>query len=136
MKVIRKAGLLHIRDGRMLLCRKRSGTQLLILPGGKFEPGESALDCLRREIAEELGDHLELTGTAFVGTYSDLAAGHADTLVEIELYRGELSGEPAAQSEIAELIWFDAGGDRDRLSATLRNRILPDLEARGLLANP
>jgi mutator protein MutT len=45
-------------NGRVLLARKRSGTSnagLWEFPGGKLESGETAADCLRREIMEELG---------------------------------------------------------------------------------
>ena len=34
-----KVGLFHTKDGRVLLCRKKHTTSLLILPGGKIEAG-------------------------------------------------------------------------------------------------
>jgi 8-oxo-dGTP diphosphatase len=127
-----KIGLLTARDGRILLCRKKHSTQLLILPGGCLEPGESALACLRRELREELGD-VAVSGLEFLGSYSDRAAGDPDGTVHIELYRGDLAGEPSPHSEIRELVWFGASGDRARLAPSLVNKILPDLQARGLL---
>jgi len=39
--MIRKIGLLMVRDNRILLCRKSFGTSLLILPGGKLEGDET-----------------------------------------------------------------------------------------------
>ncbi len=53
--MIDKVALLTVREGRVLLCRKKYGTSLLILPGGKREAGESSLECLARELEEELG---------------------------------------------------------------------------------
>ena len=125
-----KVGLLAIRDGRILLCRKKAGTQLLILPGGCIEPGESHLECLRREIAEELGD-VTLSGEQCLGTYESDAAGGGT--VRIELYGGSLTGEPRASSEIAELVWFSPADDKRILAPSIRDLILPDLIARGLL---
>jgi 8-oxo-dGTP diphosphatase len=128
-----KVGLLVIREGRVLLCRKKRTTSLLILPGGCFEPGETAEQCLARELREELGD-VNVAGIEYAGTYEDRAAGEAGKAVRIELYRGELLGTPAANSEIAELVWFGADGVFDELAPSLRNKIFPDLAARGLLS--
>jgi 8-oxo-dGTP diphosphatase len=130
-----KVGLLAVRDGKILLCRKKHTTSLLILPGGCREPGESALDCLSRELREELGDVM-VTGVELVGVYTDRAAGAEagpPKTVRIELYRGELTGEPVARSEIAELVWFDEGDNRDQVAPSIANKILPDLLARGIL---
>jgi 8-oxo-dGTP pyrophosphatase MutT (NUDIX family) len=133
MAAIHKAGLLLIREGRLLLCRKKHGTPLLILPGGKFEPGETPDQCLRRELREEIGVE-DREGFKFVGTYEDAAAGEVDKTVRIELYSGELNGEPSPRSEIAELVWFGKEDDRAQLSPSIRNKILPDLIAREVLA--
>ncbi|MBM3756978.1 MAG: NUDIX domain-containing protein [Acidobacteria bacterium] len=125
MRVIDKPGLLIVRDGRILLCRKRKGTQLLILPGGKREPGEDDETCLRRELAEEIA------GVAYgpftsLGVFEAPAAGEDDALVRIALYQAAIEGEPTPQAEIAELIWFDPhADDRARLSPILRDKILP-----------
>jgi len=46
------------RDGTFLLTRRLDGTHLAGLwefPGGKCEPGETHAECLKRELAEELG---------------------------------------------------------------------------------
>jgi len=131
-----KIGLLAIRDDRILLCRKKHTTALLILPGGCLEPGESAAECLDRELHEELGD-VRVESVEYVGTYTDRAAGSGDgppKTVRIELYRGELIGVPAPDSEIKELVWFGEEDDRAQLSPSLVNKILPDLMTRGILA--
>jgi ADP-ribose pyrophosphatase YjhB (NUDIX family) len=127
-----KVGLLAVRQNRMLLCRKKHTTSLLILPGGCFEPGESATQCLNRELREELGD-VQIEGVEYVGTYTDVAAGDADKMVRIELYRAELRGNPMARSEIKELVWFGEQDDRQQLAPSLVNKILPDLIVRGVL---
>src|ERR1700728_3440141 len=97
-----KAGLLHLKDGRVLLCRKKHTTSLLILPGGKLEPGETAEECLRRECREELGE-VEVSNLSYLGEYESPTAGQDGKTVKIELYAGDLEGTPAAHSEIQDL---------------------------------
>ncbi len=56
------AGIL--RDGdRVLICQRRAGSRFALkweFPGGTVEAGESPEDCLRRELAEELGIEAEV----------------------------------------------------------------------------
>ncbi len=127
-----KVGLLVVRERRILLCRKKHSTNLLILPGGCLEAGETELACLERELREELGD-VSVTGLGYIGRYTDRAAGAPGKTVAIELYSGALDGTPAPHSEIAELVWFGEHDDRALLAPSLVNKILPDLIARGLL---
>jgi len=127
-----KVGLLAMRNGHILLCRKKHSTALLILPGGCFEVGESAGECLNRELREELGD-VQIDIAEYVGTYTDIAAGGDSKTVRIELFRANLIGDPAPHSEIKELVWFGANDDRAQLAPSLVNKILPDLIARGIL---
>jgi len=130
--MINKVGLLTIRDGRVLLCRKKRGTALLILPGGKREAEESSLECLARELREELGD-VAAVSPEVVGVYTHAAAGDPKKIVRIELYRAELTGEARAESEIGELVWFGAGDDWAMLAPSLAEAIFPDLISREIL---
>lgn len=127
-----KVGLLVIRDGRILLCRKKHTTSLLILPGGCREEGESSPVCLLRELREELG-HVRVNGLHYLGEYADRAAGEDAKTVSIELYGGHLEGTPAPFSEIKELVWFGEHDDWALLAPSLARKILPDLIRRGLL---
>lgn len=134
MADIHKIGLFTMRGDHVLLCRKRA-LSALILPGGRIEPGESPLECLAREIHEELGA-VKIATPEYLGTYTDRAATDDPTIVKtvkIQLYGGALRGEPVASSEIAELIWFGADDDWAQLSPILVNHIFPDLIRRHLL---
>ncbi len=126
-----KAGLVAVRDGRVLLCRKKHTTSLLILPGGVMEPGETAEACLRREIGEELAG-VTLGEVGFVGSYLSAAAVAGKT-VRVELFVGTLTGEARAASEIKELVWFGSEDDVGLLAPSLREVIFPDLVRRGIL---
>lgn len=130
-----KVGLLTLRGERMLLCRKKHTTAKLILPGGCLEPGESPMECLARELQEELGP-VAVEDLEYVGLYADRAATDDPAVVktvQIELYRGQLAGEPQAASEIKELVWFGPEDDPAQLAPSLVNKIIPDLLARHIL---
>ncbi len=135
MTDIVKIALLVIEQNKVLLCKKR-GLSKLILPGGRIEVGESALECLQREITEELGTDAVLGSVEQIGVYQDIAAVDGDAPVktlQITLYSGQLTGELTASMEIEELIWFGVDGDEKMLSAILINKIFPDITARGLV---
>ena len=56
------AGIVYDREGRILICQRgegRNNAHLWEFPGGKREAGESAAQCLIRELQEEL--HLPVT---------------------------------------------------------------------------
>lgn len=128
MRIIDKPGLLVIRNEKILLCRKRKGTQLLILPGGKRDPGEDDETCLRRELSEELAG-ITYGAFQYLGVFEAPAAGEPDAIVRMPLYQASIEGEPTPQAEIAELIWFDVRtDDRARLSPILRDKILPAID--------
>ena len=98
---VEKCAAILIRARRLLVVRKK-GTDMLISPGGKVEPGESRIDCLRRELNEELG--VKLTRAEFFGTFRNPSAfEHGDVLVHA--YLCEVSGEFSASSEIEEIAW-------------------------------
>ncbi len=117
-------------DGRILTVRKR-GTTRFMLPGGKLEPGEAPDDAARREVHEELGIRLEHEDLTLLGAWRTAAANEADTDVVGTVYVAELTGEPAAAAEIAELRWVRiVDGDADDgslLAPLLRDRVVPAL---------
>jgi 8-oxo-dGTP diphosphatase len=129
-----KYALAVVRDGRLLLCRPHAFPDL-IMPGGVRERGESHLQGLRREISEELGPDASLDERSleWFGRYEDQAAGKVDTVVEMDVFLGEVRGALVASSEIAELVWVGPDDDPSQLSAIVRNHVLPALRSRELL---
>lgn len=125
-----KVGLLVVEDDAFLVCRKNNYTSKLIMPGGQIEPGESVEECLLREVREELGENIRLENVEYFGTYIDKAASDDPTIdktVEIQLYEARMMGTPTPSSEVVELVWFNEQGNREELSAIIKNKILPDL---------
>ncbi len=132
---IHKVGLLVLNGKSVLLCEQHDHPSLYILPGGKIEPGETELECLARELHEELGD-VTASNLVKLGQYHHHTAGDPPRAIRIDLYSGSLQGTPQPHSEIARLVWFDDSGDPLLLPPSLRDLIFPDLIARGILPWP
>ena len=90
-------------NGNTLLVRK-TGTDAFMQPGGKPEPNESHLNTLNREIQEELGCQINERSAKYLGCFRAKAANETGWIVEAELYKVQLNGEPTPSAEIAELI--------------------------------
>jgi 8-oxo-dGTP pyrophosphatase MutT (NUDIX family) len=102
-----------------------------MLPGGKLGTGETPLEALQRELAEELSG-TTLLDPQFLGTYEQ-PASEGFRSIRIELFTGELSSEPVCSAEIAELVWFGEQDDPTHLAPSLRHTIFVDLIARRML---
>ena len=103
-------------DGRLLVVRKR-GTSVFIQPGGKIEPGESAVDALTREVREELG--VGVVDVRELGHHSAVAANEPGYTVEADLFSVRLAGEPRVCAELEEMRWIDPAAPGDIALAPL-----------------
>ena len=102
-----------VRDenGRVLL-ERRSDCGWWGLPGGRIEPGESAIEAAIREMKEETG--LTIRVTRLLGVYSEpserivtyLDNGDVVQLVDIVLEAAVVSGTLTCSSESLELQFF------------------------------
>jgi len=99
------AAIILDEDGRMLLVRKR-GTQVFMQPGGKLEPGESAAECLVRELKEELGLAVDAASLDWVGRFGAPAANEPGHHVDCDVFRVSSIGVVTAAAEIEEARWF------------------------------
>ncbi len=126
--MIVKIGLVVIRARKILLVRKQ-GLRELILPGGKPEGSETRIQCLKREIREELD--VGVKHPKYIGMFEEIAAGRKDK-VRIFLYSGKITGNPNPSGEIAALRWYGRKS-RYSLSPILKKRIIPFLIEKGLV---
>jgi 8-oxo-dGTP diphosphatase len=129
-RVIRiSAAVIVDARGDVLLVRKR-GTTAFMQPGGKVDAGESGLEALLRELAEELDVTVAASEVRALGRYVAEAANEPGHLVDAELFMVTLHSEPKAAAEIDEIIWIDprAPGEIELapLTAQIVFRLLED----------
>jgi len=86
--MIRVTAAVVERNGRFLVARRKPGLRfggVWEFPGGKVEPGETAEECLRREIREELGLEIAVDGGCGVYPHSS-----SDLAVELIAFRATI----------------------------------------------
>jgi len=83
------------QEDRILLTRRQAGVHLEGLwefPGGKCEPGESLVDCMARELREELAVDAVVGEQVFTTSHE-----YPDRRVELHFLRCEIDGRPVPQ---------------------------------------
>lgn len=130
-RVIDKVAWVLVEGGRVLGARSR-GKDVYYLPGGKREPGETDLQALVREVAEELAVAIAPATARLLGTFEAQAHGRAEgVVVRMTCYTADYRGTPTASNEVEEVAWLGYA-DRDRVSPA--NRVVLDhLHDAGLL---
>lgn len=127
---VRPTAFAIVRDaaGRVLLGR-RADTLDWELPGGKVEPGESAVDGAVREVAEETGLLVSITGLS--GVYTDpghvmvYPTGEIRQQFAVCLHAVPVSGRPRADGhEMTSVGWYELEAlDRLSIHPSMRLRI-------------
>ncbi|PLW74300.1 NUDIX domain-containing protein [Streptomyces sp. SCUT-3] len=129
--IIDKVAWIRVEEGKVLSTRSR-GKDAYYFPGGKREAGESDLQTLVREAAEELTVEVLPETASLMGVYEAQAHGRADgVLVRMTCMTADYRGTLTPSSEIEEVVWLTYA-DRDRVSPVDR-LILDDLRASGRL---
>ncbi len=129
MEPIEVAAGLVFRDGRVLIARRPAGGHLAGLwefPGGKCEAGETMVECLQRELQEELGIAVKIGERVEKITHRYQEKTVTLFFFRCDLVSGELRGR-----EGQAVAWVRAG--------ELENYNFPEADARlleRLKANP
>ncbi len=132
MKVIYKVALAYFKDKKMLQVRTNKQDQVFYTLGGKYEEGESDLECLKREVKEEVGCEIDEASLKFLKEFEDEAHG-GQNMLHVRLYTGKLIGEPRSSSEIVEIGYFDTSSDSKNLSIIAKRTIFPWLKMHGYI---
>ena len=117
-------------DGRILLLRRKDNDKWT-MPGGTMEFGESLGQCAVREVREETGFDIELSG--LVGTYTDpnILIAYSDGEVRQEftlVYAAKIkSGELAIDQESNEAVWVPIADALNLPLADSQRRRLQDV---------
>ena len=108
--VVAASAVVTDENGRILLQRRRDNDKWA-LPGGVMELGESLRDCAVREVKEETGLDVEVTG--MVGTYSDpkhvFAYDDGEVRQEFSIcfVAHVTGGQISSSDESHEVEWFE-----------------------------
>jgi 8-oxo-dGTP diphosphatase len=113
----------------LLLVSKHAAPHVYYLPGGKPDPGEAPLACLRRELAEELGVGLE-DPEHFDEVHAPAALEGVD--MHMTVYLARLIGTPSPTAEIAALRWWRRENGLT-LAPAIRDHVIPALQHAGRL---
>lgn len=126
------SAIVRDQDGAILLQQRRDN-DLWALPGGAMEPGESIQDTAVREVGEETGFQVRLTG--LIGIYSDprhvIAYDDGEVRQEFNVcFAAIITGGKAAVSGESHQLAFVSPGELTRypMHPTTRRRIDDYLE--------
>jgi len=107
---------------------------IYITPGGKVEINESDIDCLNREINEELG--CSVSNLTYFGTFKGKILEFSKLLIQ-KCYLGNLKGQIRINPNdtINGFIWIDCNYKNKNitLGPMLESLIIPKLIKKGLL---
>jgi 8-oxo-dGTP diphosphatase len=131
-ETVYKYALCVIKNNRLLM-QEEEDEYHYVLPGGRAEDGEGAIQALCREIKEELGVELEIPTLQFIGGFEDVAADREDIMIHVDLYKGEFFGQVKPCSEVIRLVWLDKNDNWSRTTPVTQNKIMPFLIKKRLL---
>jgi 8-oxo-dGTP diphosphatase len=129
-KIIRAACLAVFKNKKILMA-KGDDEEVFYFVGGGLEEGETDIDCLIREVKEEIDCDLEFDSITFLAEFEDLAHGKENTIVQLPFYTAKFIGEPKASREVEEIKYLDSSVDPKLLSKIANDKVYPWLKEHG-----
>lgn len=121
-----------VKNDRLLLVKGSDKYKEYWTPGGKLEEGESELECLKRELNEEL--NVNLTSAKFFKEYIAKSPYEENVISINKVYIASISGEIKTAKEIKNIVWIskeEFNKNKYPLINTTKEKIIPDLIKEG-----
>lgn len=129
-------GTMFFKDGKLLIDKPRKKPTFQMI-GGKVDKCENIRQAAIRECHEELGEKaiFDENSLEFVMDFEEIATSDPTKRIHMNIfqYKGELEGELTISEEIESFMWFGVNDDKNLLSNTLKNEILPYCIKNGLI---
>lgn len=105
-RILHTAGLLMIKEGKLLLCFSKN-KKAWYLPGGKVDLNETAKEALIREVQEELNLDLNPEHLEYVYHITAPAFGEVDIIMEQDCFIYPPHHDIQASNEIEAIRYFN-----------------------------
>ncbi|HEY0690944.1 MAG TPA: NUDIX domain-containing protein [Kribbella sp.] len=132
--VVAVTAVIQDQAGRLLLIR-RTDNDLYAIPGGGLELGETLTETVQREVMEETGVNVQVTG--LIGVYSDphhvieFTDGEVRQEFSICFHATPTGGDLRTSDESKEVLWVSpADLDKLNIHPSIQLRIRHGLEHR------
>lgn len=136
--IIEVVGTMFFRNGKLLIDKPRNKKTFQMV-GGKVEKGETIKQAAIRECHEELGEKAIFNEDLikFVMDFEEIATSDPNRKIHMNIfqYNGDLQGELTTSEEIEAFMWFGINDDRNLLSNTLKNEVVPYCIEKKLIMN-
>jgi 8-oxo-dGTP diphosphatase len=124
--IVAASGYITNQEGKLLLVRNLHRSDTMEMPGGQVEEGETLEEAVHREIFEETGVKVRLTG--ITGLYQNVSSGVICVVFRGEYVSGELRPAVGETSEAAFVKVTRDNLDQYITRQRFRDRVLDSME--------